>query len=301
VIGDVQMSSKPVLGKAKAGVTVLKSMVSRPLNGIRINATQRRLELLKTPGRALLDLTVKAEHSCRQIKNDWVLGDYFIKNNPWSARRWQKFNYWNGWYALAAQVKPSKIIEIGTAFGFSTISLARGARTDLNLLVSLDLGNFGRLFSTDRAPVFDNLAFVKKGLELYKQENHMDFTYLQFAVNTQPPPYSDNEDHLVACPYWKDDKELKSLFDRMSFDLILIDGKHTEDGLYNDLQSFFPCLKSGGLMICDDIQHPDAAASLRRFIQGNKAVSDFYVWRFLHSDSEYEGTLRRDQGLILKK
>ncbi len=295
------MNTNSVPTKIKAGAFVLSSLVRRPLNGTRINATQRRLGLLKTPGQELLSLVGKAEQSCRSIKNDTVLGEYFVSNNPWSGRHWRSFNYWNGWYSLAAELKPTKVMEIGTAFGFSTISLARGTGKALRLLVSLDLGNFGALFSHDKTPAEDNLLFVRKGIDLYMKENNLDFEYLQFAVNTQPPPYSDNEGHPVACLYWKDDEKLKTLLTSTAFDFVLIDGKHTDNGLYNDLQSFFPYVKNGGLVICDDIQHRDAAASLHRFIAENKDIADHYVWRFLHSDSEYEGTLRRDQGLILKK
>ena len=295
------MKSNSILATAKAGVRVLTSPVRRRITNAKINGMQRRLALLDTPGRACLDLAGKAEQICREVKNDSVLGDYFIKNNPWSGRAWRKFNYWNGWYALARLKQPSKVLEIGTAFGFSTISFARGAGKSLNLLVSLDLGNFGKLISGDDSPVEDNLLFVKKGIELYKKENDLNFEYRQFAVNTQPPPYTDNEGNTVACPYWKEDNGLKSLLADASFDMILVDGKHTEDGLYNDLQSFFPYVKSGGLVICDDIQHPDAARSLHRFIPENKDIADYYVWHFLRSDSEYDGTLRRDQGLILKK
>ncbi len=158
-----------------------------------------------------------------------------------------------------------------------------------------------KLFSRDNTPEFDNLLVVKKGIELYRKENNFSFEYPQFAVNTQPPPYTDNEGNSVACPYWKDNSELKSLLTKTSFDMVLIDGKHTEDGLYNDLNSFYKYVNSGGLVVCDDIQHADAARSLHRFISEGRDITGYHVWRFLHSNSEYGGTLRRDQGLILKR
>ncbi len=285
----------------KAGIQLLTGPWRRRVTETKINSLQRQLGLLKPTSQALAELAQKAEEICSQVKNDAVLGDYFIRNNPWQGRPWRKFNYWNGWYALARLKKPASILEIGTAFGFSTIALAHGAGDALKRLVSLDLGNFGRLFSGEALPEVDNLAFVKKGIELYRQENNFDFEYRQFAVNTQPPPYSDNEGHPVACPYWKDDAGLQSLLAKASFNLVLIDGKHTEDGLYQDLASFFPYLSSGGLVVCDDIQHPDAARSLRRFLPERQDIAGYYVWHFLRSDSEYGGSLRRDQGLILKR
>jgi cephalosporin hydroxylase len=295
------MSPFSISAAGKSALQSLTGPLRRRRTEKKIDAQQHSLGLMAPPGAELLGLMEKAEQICGQVKNDAVLGDYFIKNNPWQGRPWHQFNYWNGWYALTRLRKPSNVMEIGTAFGFSTVALARGAGGSLKLLVSLDLGNFGKLFSGDTSPEVDNLLFVKNGLEFYRQENNLDFDYRQFAVNTQPPPYSDNEGNPVACPYWKDDAALQSLLAETSFDLILIDGKHTEDGLYNDLDSFFPFVKSGGLAVCDDLQHPDAARSLHRFIGERRDIAGYAVWRFLHSNSEYGGTLRRDQGLILKR
>jgi hypothetical protein len=294
------MSQTSVFKAGKAAGKLLASPFRRCLTESRIDAMQRHHGLLVPMGQELVDLAGKAERICRETRNDVVLGDYFTKNNPWSGRRWRKFNYWNGWYALAHLKKPVKVLEIGTAFGFSTIALARGSASSLKLLVSLDLGNFGRLFSRDNSPAVDNLLFVKKGIELYRKENNLDFEYRQFAVNTQPPPYTDNEGNPVTCPYWKDNSELMSMLAKNSFDIILVDGKHTEDALLNDLQSFSVYANHGGLILCDDIQHPDAARSLHRFVTGNKDIAGYYVWHFLRSDNEYDGTFRRDQGLMLK-
>jgi len=275
--------------------------IRRCMTENKIDAFQSRLELRRQPGEALSAIMRQAEEICSREKNDVVLGEYFTADNPWSRRPWRDFNYWNGWYALAKLKKPARVLEIGTAFGFSTISLARGAGEALKLLVSLDLGNYGRLLSSREAPEIDNLAYVKEGISRYAKEKGYNFEYLQFNVNTQPPPYTDDTGIPAASPYWKDDKQLLALLERESFDLIFIDGKHTDEGLYNDLTSFYGHGANGCLVVCDDIQHQDAAESLRRYIIERNDVADYAVWRFLHSSEEYGGTLRRDQGLIVKK
>ncbi|MGD1120267.1 MAG: hypothetical protein ABR886_12435, partial [Dehalococcoidales bacterium] len=90
----------------------------------KIDAFQSRLELRRQPGEALSAIMRQAEEICSREKNDVVLGEYFTADNPWSRRPWRDFNYWNGWYALAKLKKPARVLEIGTAFGFSTSSLA---------------------------------------------------------------------------------------------------------------------------------------------------------------------------------
>lgn len=268
----------------------------------RINIQQRRLGLLHQPGPQLLTLTKQAERVCSQVKSDAVLGEYFTSNNPWSNRRWREFNYWNGWYALASLTRPSRILEIGTAFGFAAIALASGAGQNLKLLVSLDLGNFGRLFIRKGCPEMDNLEYVRVGIDLYREGSGVNFEYLQFRVNTQPPPYTDNEGNPVECLRWQEDAALIQLLKRTKFDLILIDGKHTDDGLYNDLTSFFDSADSGCLIMCDDLQHRDCIRSFQRFIREHwLEIAESCVWRYLRADTTYGGTFRRDQGLLLKR
>jgi hypothetical protein len=189
---------------------------------------------------------------------------------------------------------------VGTAFGFSTVSLARGAGDELKLLVSLDLGNFGAVITGDTD--IDNLHYVREGIDGLNTEMGTHFEYVQFEVNTQPPPYTDNEGHKVSCPYWKDRPDLVALLSENNFELVLIDGKHTDDALLHDMRSFFDCLASGGLLICDDLQHPDAIKSFARFVAENSPdIEEHLVWKFLRADTEYGGTTRRDQGILLKK
>lgn len=295
------MNSISVFGIGKLGLRYIGAL-RRYAVGLRIDVQQRRLGLLRSPKPEMVTLVSQAERVCSRVKNDTVLGEYFASNNPWSNRPWREFDYWNGWYALAKLRQPSHVLEIGTAFGYSTIALARGVGEALQLLVSLDLGNFGRLFDYRDYLEADNLIYVNEGIIRYREEYNLNFEYLQFKVNTQPPPYTDNDGNPVQCPYWRDDEKLIRLLSTVSFDMILIDGKHTEDGLYNDLSSFFDCGASNCLIVCDDIQHIDAGKSLCRFVSERKGdIADYCVWKYLHSNATYGGTRRRDQGLILKK
>ncbi len=226
----------------------------------------------------LLALTREAIEICTVVKNDDVLGHYFTHDNPWARRPWREFNYWNGWYALAKLRQPRRILEIGTGYGFSTIALARGAGERLELLVSLDLGTWG-------APSFDNLPYIQKGIEEYRQEEGLKFRYLQFRVDTQKD--------------WYDHDVLAALLESTVFDLVLIDGEHEGAGLYNDLVSFWPYGAQDSLFVCDDIQHQDPYRSLLRVVREHRVHCS--IWRFLSSTGLYGDSRRRDQGLLLNR
>jgi len=237
----------------------------------------------------LEELIREAKKICQKVKNDQVLGDYFTKNNPWANRPWREFNLWNGWYALSYLRKPENILEIGTGFGFSTIALAKGAKDFLKLFVSLDIG----IWSKEYGWQIDHLDYVERGIRKFKEEEGLDFDFRLFRVNTQPPPYTDDKNQPIECVRWTECQELIKILDK-KFDFVLIDGKHTEEGLYNDLVSFFPYTREGSLVVCDDLQMEDVRKSYERFLKETK-VTEYLIWDFLSTKTQ-----KRIQGLILK-
>jgi hypothetical protein len=282
-------------------IKVARRKLRQSISSLRVSLRQAPLGFHR-PSVELTRVIAQAQEVCKVVKNDDVLGKYFLEGNPWSGRSWRQFDYWNGWYALSKLKMPRAVLEIGTAFGFSTIALARGAGKHLKVLVSLDLGNFGRVLAGEGVSEIDNLFFVREGIRRYIRESGAEFEYLQFQVNTQPPPFTDNDGNPVHCLHWMEDGRLVELLDRTRFDLILLDGKHTEDGLYNDLVAFFPYASARSLIICDDLQHRDAFASWKRFVTTDQSeITDYCIWTYLHCDTEYGGALRRDQGLIIKR
>lgn len=246
----------------------------------------------------LEEITQTAEKICGGMKNDEILGKYFTHGNLWAfpggiERPWKKFNYWNGWYALSSIWEPKNILEIGTGFGFGTIALVKGAIENLELIISLDLGNFWGE---------DNIIFAAHGIYQHKTKYGFSFMPLFIQANTQPPPYTDNKGNPTDVDYWENDKELVGHLNNNRPNLILIDGKHTGDGLYNDLTSFFH-FGENCLLVCDDLQHPDAMASFLKFTQEEDSkIKEWYIWDFLHCNTSYpKGTKnKRIQGLILK-
>lgn len=248
----------------------------------------------------LKELILEAEKICLKIPNDVVLGDYFIYNNPLDKKPWRKFNYWNGWYALTKLRQSQNILEIGTGFGHSAIAFARGAEKSLKTLVSLDSGTYGEYCAKQKniqGKKFkwqDNMLYVQDGIEKFRVANQLNFVYQQFKVDTQDFAY-----HPQAYPH------LEQYLNSIKFDLILIDGKHEEDGCYNDLQAFFRFGDRNCLLICDDFQCIDVEKSFFRFVKENESkIQEHYIWKFLTCNTRYypqDGSFRRDQGLIIKK
>jgi len=248
----------------------------------------------------LKELILEAEKICLKVSNDVILGDYFIRNNPLERKPWHKFNYWNGWYALAKLRQSQNILEIGTGFGQSTIALARGANKTLKILVSLDLGIYGKEYAirpqykNQKFKWEDNMLYVQDGIEEFKAANQFNFVYQQFKVDTQD----------FAC-HPQAHSHLEQYLNFIKFDLILIDGKHKNDGCYNDLQTFFRFGDSNCLLICDDFQCIDVEKSFFRFVKENESkIQQHYIWKFLTCNTRYcpqDKSYRRDQGLIIKK
>jgi predicted O-methyltransferase YrrM len=55
------------------------------------------------------------------------------------------------------------------------------------------------------------------------------------------------------------------------FDIALIDGDHSNEGVLADLHSVIPLLSPSGILVCDDIsnpKHPDLGRIVREYTQG---------------------------------
>ena len=121
------------------------------------------------------------------------------------------------------------VVEIGAFRGRSTIALALGARTSGSLVYSIDphaefVGVFGGHFvPADREAYYRNL--IKSGLAMYAAL--VNLPSVQVAV----------------C--WQ--KEIGLLF---------VDGDHRYEAVRQDLLSWAPFIRKGGLIVFDDAMKP---------------------------------------------
>jgi len=177
--------------------------------------------------------------------------------------------YYRYLYGLARLLNPTHVLEIGTAFGLGSAAIIQGA-PGLRKLISLDLGVFTRQYKIVEEshgagwPVMEryrqeelvsdgqNIEFARGALERLAHRIRPEAEIRLYRVNTQPEG-SDNFDARIDVPRWFEVPELVTELERTPIDLLFIDGKHTGDGLYQDFRSFFPFVRPGGIILCDDI------------------------------------------------
>jgi len=196
--------------------------------------------------------------------------------------------YYGCLYGVVQLEQPRKILEIGTAFGMSAAALLK-ACSNIELFISLDLG----IFSEQLGMNGNNIEFARNQIHNWCQHNSVSMEQVRFyRANTQPPGKGDNDNIGSEIPRWYQIPELFRLLQSGDFDVIFVDGKHTEDGLLNDLTTFWPFLKPGGLIICDDLHDPavyhgrfswvgDTWRSFHNFIDNHSTeILDYYIWNY---------------------
>jgi predicted O-methyltransferase YrrM len=235
--------------------------------------------------------------------------------------------YYRYLYGVAGLESPRHVLEIGTAFGMGGAAIIEGA-PQLERLVSLDLGVFTTQYQVveeaagagwtvmeryrqEELPADGrNIAFAREVLGRLVEKRRPGARLAFYQVNTQPEG-TDNFDAVIHVPRWSEVDGLVRELQSAPFDLLFIDGKHTGDGLYQDFKSFFPFVRPGGLVICDDVHDSSFAydwagqsqASFERALREfEPEIEDWHVWAFpqLPDWLDREPTVR-PWGLVRKR
>ena len=235
--------------------------------------------------------------------------------------------YYRYLYGITQALNPSRILEVGTAFGLSGAAFLQAA-PGLRTFISLDLGVFSaeyeiveqaggagwavmKRYQTEELKADGkNIAFARDVLGRLVGKLGRRTELALFQVNTQPHG-SDNFGALVHVPHWRAVPELVRELESAPVDLLFIDGKHTGDGLYQDFKSFFPYVRPGGLVICDDLHDSsyayewagDTVESFRRVhAEFGSEIEDSFVWPFPQlPDWHDQESVVRPFGLIRKR
>jgi predicted O-methyltransferase YrrM len=131
-----------------------------------------------------------------------------------------------GLLAEVARLRPSTVVEIGTASGGTLFLLTRAASAAATI-VSIDLpgGAFGGGYPIWRAPLYRSFARPGQSIHLLRRDSHDPAT-------------------LDA---------LKQVLGARTVDFLLIDGDHTYEGVKKDYEMYKSLVSPGGMIGFHDI------------------------------------------------
>jgi predicted O-methyltransferase YrrM len=246
----------------------------------------------------------------KKISNSDLFTEFnLLEGHPWEVNVNSEIpNYYSCLYSIVQREKPRHILEIGTAFGLSAASMLK-ASPDIELFISIDLGIYGEQLGFSQ----NNIEFARTRIHQWCCKKHISLDRIRFyRANSQPERIGDNENAGAEIHRWHQIPELVRLLTQYEFDVIFVDGKHTDDGLFNDFVLVWPMLRDGGFLICDDL-HDEATyknvfpwagqtlASFHRFAAAHsQEIEDTFIWNYPRvMPADYTGL--RPFGLIRKR
>ncbi len=144
------------------------------------------------------------------------------------GQAWRHIDIVNVLYAAAALHQPKNYLEIGVRRGRSCVVVARGCPGVNIVACDMWMQNYAGMEN----PGPDFVAH-----ELQRHGHTGEITFLN------------GSSHNLIPLLFKNQPELR-------YDLITVDGDHSEEGAYADLCNVIPHLASGGILVFDDISHP---------------------------------------------
>jgi predicted O-methyltransferase YrrM len=179
---------------------------------------------------------------------------FYIENMKTYGASWWYLDITNVLYAAAKVLQPHSYLEIGVRRGRSLCVVARACPT-VNIL-GIDMWMQG--YAGMENPGKD---FVAAELKKHGHVGTVDFI--------------DGDSHQIVPALFKQNPALR-------FDLITVDGDHSEAGALDDLQNVVSHLAVGGVLVFDDLSHP-----------AHPYMAD--VWRRLKTQAPYLATYEFDE------
>lgn len=131
-----------------------------------------------------------------------------------------------GLFGAVCDLRPARVLEIGTARGGSLYLWIQAATEDATI-VSVDLpgGAFGGAYVPPRVPFYEAFARPGQSLHLLRLDSHESETR----------------------------RRVTALFKDEPIDFAFIDGDHTYDGVVADFHQYGPLVRPGGMIAFHDI------------------------------------------------
>lgn len=144
------------------------------------------------------------------------------------GRNWHYLDITNVLYAAAKTLKPKRYLEIGLRRGRSVCVVARGCPD--TAITGFDLW------------IPDYAGMQNPGPEFVREELHRHGHRGNLEL-------IDGDSRRTVPEYFSSHPDTK-------FDLITVDGDHSRQGALTDLKNVIPHLSAGGVIVFDDIAHP---------------------------------------------
>lgn len=144
------------------------------------------------------------------------------------GRHWHYLDAVNVLYTAAKLLRPARYLEIGVRTGRSVCTVAR-AFPDVDIH-AFDMWIQGYAGMENPGP-----AFVRRELQKHGHRGTVRFI--------------DGDSHVTLPAFFRENPGLE-------FNLITVDGDHSEAGAADDLGQVIPRLAVGGILVMDDIAHP---------------------------------------------
>ena len=167
-------------------------------------------------------------------------------------KKWQYADITTALYAAAHFTKPRNYLEIGVRRGRS-MAIVAATNPDCQI-VAFDLWTSMYANISNPGP-----EFVSKEMKKIGYQGNIEFI--------------SGNSHKTLPAYLKNYPEL-------FFDLVTVDGDHSENGARKDLLTILPRIKVGGVIVFDDISHP-SLPHLRK-VWNDVVVNNFHFssWEF---------------------
>ncbi len=191
--------------------------------------------LLSRNAKLMAVILKKRANTCKNI-NGIVELDFKIFRNlslrriEWKIQPAQVKEEFMGILKILAKLKPTVILEIGTATGGTFFALSRLASPD-GVLVSVDLphGLFGGGYPEWRIPLYKSFAMHNQQISLIREDSHAPSTL----------------------------RAVKAVLGGRKLDVLFIDGDHTYNGVKMDFEMYHNLVRRGGVIAFHDIcRHP---------------------------------------------